>query len=352
MLIFLLLLPLLGAAEGLSLLPGELKREAVPLKESYPDNPFIPGVSSTTGLPFEGEYVPIMIVIDNAPNAHPHWGVKQADVVYQVPNAGAGATKLMALFADHAPSQAGGVRSARMPFVDVAYQWGAGFAFAHYPTLKNQPWMDIAGRIKEFGMRQAGLSFDLAANRAPAERVKWNISPHNLSAHIDEMKEQILSKGLTFEPRGFRFADALPEAGVPVSYIHLEHRGILRSNRVNPASASSFDYDASANAYYRSNSSGPYLDKDWPHGPIPFANVIVQRTPFSYVDGGYVALKELAGSGAADIFTGGRYIAGAWSRAALDQRTVFVDDRGEEIALQRGATFIIITNDVTEISYR
>jgi hypothetical protein len=105
------------------------------------------------------------------------------------------------------------------------------------------------------------------------------------------------------------------------------------------------------NAYHRENSSGPFIDRDTPGEPIPYANVIVQRVQFSYSNG-YIQLNNLTGTGAADIFTGGSYIPGGWYRDSLDSRTVYVDDKGLELHLQRGKTFIILTNDASLVSFR
>ncbi|MHC1786990.1 MAG: DUF3048 domain-containing protein [Christensenellales bacterium] len=340
-------------AQGeLTPIAGQLLRENIPIAAQYPDNPVVPGVSTTTGLPFEGSYVPVLMVVDNAPGAHPHWGVGQADVMYQVPNMGGGATKLLALFADKAPAQAGGVRSARTPFVDVAAGWGAAFAFAGSPGTEVWDAANVPLHFKEVGLRGTGLLFDTLSNNTYSHRVDWTISPHNLSVHIDQIKAIVLADKLVFQPRGFLFSDLKPTAGVPAGYIEVAHYGNDRSNGANPSSASSFTYDAAANSYLRSNSSGPYVDRDQPDQAIPFANVIVQRTLIGGVEGGYVTTKQAVGSGAAEIFTGGRYIAGAWTRSAFDSRTVFLDEEGREVALQRGKTFIIITNDVSSVSYR
>lgn len=348
----LLIVSLPGMALADQLIEGKLQRPEIVFQASYPDNEPLPGISTTTGLPFEGPYLPVAVVIDNAVGAHPHWGLSQADVLYQVPNAGAGATKLMALFADHAPTQAGGVRSARLPFVDVAHQWGAAFAYAGYPDPAQVPLMNVPGRMRGFGMRQDGLSYNLLGNNKVSERISWNISPHNLSVNIAGIQAELQQKGAKFTPRGFLFTDELPMAGVEASFLSVQHRGMRANTQVNAPSTSEFQYDREKNAYFRSTVSGPFVDKHSEDGPIAFANVIVQRTQFRAVEGGYVALPEFGTSGAAEIFTGGRYIAGAWHRASEDARSVFVDAQGKEIALQRGRSFIIITNEITEVSYR
>ena len=336
----------------LTRIEGKLKRSEIALKASYPDNAVIPGVSTTTGLPFEGVYAPVLVVIDNAEGAHPHWGVGAADVMYQVPNAGAGATKLLALFADRAPAQAGGIRSARTPFVQVAVGWGAAFGHAGSAGEEVGDAANVPQLMRDLGYRKDGLTFDLLGNNTYSERIRGYVGPHNLSAHISEIRDIAVKAGAVFQPRGFLFTDVPQSSGVPAAYIALEHYGNDAKNLSNPASASSFTYDKAGKGYVRANSSGTYVDRDAPGQPIIYANVIIQRTKLTGVAGGYVATQELVGSGAAEIFTGGKYIAGAWTRVANDSRTVFVDDKGEEIALQCGKTFIIITNDVTTVDYR
>jgi len=46
------------------------------------------------------------------------------------------------------------------------------------------------------------------------------------------------------------------------------------------------------------------------------------------------------GKGNADIFNGGYYIPGYWVRESIDSPTVFLDDKGNEIVLTRGRTYI------------
>lgn len=340
-------------AEGqLTRLPGVLKREGVQIKDSYPDNPVIPGVSTTTGLPFTGTYVPVLVVIDNAPGAHPHWGVGQADVIYQVPNMGSGATKLLALFADNTPEEAGGTRSTRTPFVDVAAGWGAAFVYAGSPGTGVKQAANVPLQMRNLGMKRTDVLFDTLTNNDFSHRIRGYEPPHNLSVHVRQIKDIALQRGIEFEPRGFLFGDERPTGGLSAQFIEVLHFGNSAKTASNGASAATFTWDEATGAYTRSNSSGLYVDRDNPSVGIPFANVIVQRTRIGSVEGGYVTTPEAVGSGAAEIFIGGRYIAGAWVRKSIDSRTVFLDEQGNEIALSRGKTFIIITNDISSVSYR
>ncbi|NLX83032.1 MAG: DUF3048 domain-containing protein [Clostridiales bacterium] len=351
LLALLLLLQTIPALMETTLIEGTRTREALPFLDHYPDNPVIPGVSGTTGLPFEGVYAPVVLVLDNAPKAHPHWGVLDADVIYQVPNAGAGATKLLALFSDRIPAAAGGSRSARSPFVDVAREWGGGFAFAGYPVFKGANKASVVDKLRDAQMRNNKSAFNLLGNNNYSGRIKGYASPHNLSVDIQKVQELLIKSGKEMRPHPYLFTDALPSGYPAANQVTVRHYGgdIVRG-RDNPASWSVFTYDAAQNAYLRENIAGPYVDRDAQETPLPFANVIVQRVRFSY-SGNYVLLDHLTGTGAAEIFTGGQYIQGGWYKKDLDSRTVFVDEKGQEMQLQRGKTFIILTNETTTVEY-
>ncbi len=346
---FLLAAPLaaLGEPEDIR---GELERKGIPFQAEYPGNPVIPDESPTTGLPWEGVYAPVVMVIDNAKDAHPHWGVGDADILYQVPNAGAGATKLLALFSDNAPDDAGGSRSARTPFVDVARGWGAAFVYAGTPGDYVSDKANVSLKLRDAGMRRDVLAFNLLGNNDYSRRISGYSSPHNLSVDVARIRELALQNGAVFTPKPFLFADALPEGYPPVSRIEIRHYGeTISGDDGNPASFSAFTYDASSKTWHRENAAGPYVDRDAPDAPLPFANVIVQRVQFSYSNP-FIQLDHLVGTGAADIFIGGSYIKGGWQRESLDDRTVFVDENGKELSLLRGKTFIILTNDVTRVT--
>ena len=337
------------AEDELTTIKGTTKA-TVKVKSKYADNEVVSGISSTTGLPSSGEvYTPILMVVDNSENAHPHWGVGQADIMFQIPNAGAGATKLLALFADQYPDAAGGVRSARASMVPIAMAWDAAFAYAGTPPLGNVK-VNPDYLMSKWKMKTSSRAYNLLSGKF-AERVDFYFQPHNLSCHIGEIHDSLLEGGVTFEERPFLFTDEPLTGGTDAGYIRILHRGDNKENNVNPASTSYFTYDGELGAYIRSNSSGDYIDRDTGE-VIPFANVIVLRTAFTWLNG-YVCLKNhLVGKGCAEIFQNGQYVRGAWFRKDTDSRIVFVGPDGKEMPMQRGKTFIVVTNGVTEVAYR
>lgn len=348
-LVFLMVFASFACAENDLTLIKNTKKNTIKLKKSYPANQLFEGISSTTGLPASGEaYTPILTVLDNAEDAYPHWGVSQADIIFQIPNAGSGATKLLALFADHYPEGAGGARSARATMVPIAMAWDAAFAYAGGPELDNKN-VDPVKLMKSFGMRTSGRTFSLMGGYA--HRVSGIASPHNSSAHILEIHQKLLADGVTFTERPFLFTDEPRTEGEDATFIEVIHRGDDAKSNSNHASYATYTYDEASGAYIRTNSSGDYVDRD-NNELVTFANVIVLRVPFSW-NSGYLYLKNhLVGSGVAEFFQNGKYVRGAWFRKSQEDRIVFVGPDGEELPMQRGKSFIVVTNDVTDVSYR
>lgn len=66
-----------------------------------------------------------------------------------------------------------------------------------------------------------------------------------------------------------------------------------------------------------------------------------KNEPIMYVIGENGETAE----GNADFFLGGKHISGYWKRDGMTPRTVYYDASGEEIALLRGRTLIVIFPD-------
>lgn len=350
----LLVLLLLFSFAGLAELSFPLKPFAnvisgesteVRFKDKYEDNPVLEGVNSFTGLEYSGEYTPIMLVLDNSERVYPHWGVRFADVFFQAPNAGGGATKLLALFAHGLPEQAGPSRSARMPFANLASSFGSALVSAGRPSklgestdfprfLASQklPWVTLLTN-KDYAKASEYMK---GANNARLQLVKEFIN-----------EKYIQGKGYAFSPRPFMFTDENSISGVNAGSISIRHFGDEKG-RSNPASESVFIYNADKKAYSRVNSSGAYTDRETGE-EILFSNVIVIRAEIGWGTGS-MFLKHFD-KGNAEFFINGQYIRGGWFRNSDSSRLVFVDENGEEIKLQRGKSFIVLTNSVTEVAY-
>ncbi len=325
-----------------------------PVLEYLEVNPVLPEINPFTGLAATDVVMtPIVMVLDNAEDAYPHWGVSQADILFQVPNAGSGATKLLALFAGSYPEQAGPVRSGRASMLPAARFFDAAFAFAGPPSgVSGARNVDLLALMLRWGLTGNHKVYNLLASYDFSERLNGQgvALSHSLSCHVNAIHENMVAKDVPFEIRSFLFTDDPREDGEAATNIRILHRGENASSGSNSASRSVFNYDKAAGAYTRTNSSGLYTDRDTGE-IITFANVIVLRVAFGW-ENGHVYLKDhMTGSGSAEIFQNGRYVRGAWSRSSDGSRLVLTDADGSELRLQRGKSFIVITNDITDVIY-
>lgn len=334
------------SASASGLIPGTLKRN-IKLPNKVAENPIIAGESPTTGLPTQNtSYVPILVQIDNNLAAIPQWGISRADIIYEMILTGQGDTRLTALFSDQYPSEVGPVRSGRVMHADLREGWDALIVFF---GAQEDPGSNLREALSQYGVNSKGLAADGHANKfnQPGDeyflRVKYHKAPHNVTAYIQKFRDLMLSSGYQFVPHPFLFTDDIQYNGVQANELTVVHRG-------NKDTSSSFVYDPEYNGYQRYTQSGAYMDYLNPVENIYFSNVIIQRSKLSWNNSSNAPLfQEIVGSGAADIFLGGQYIAGAWSRSSIKDRTIFYDQNGNEIQLQRGKSWIIVTDEKTDV---
>lgn len=335
-------------------LPTVMHRQ-IAVRLSTGNNQPIEGESPTTGLPTtKTTYAPILVQIDNNKAAYPQWGISKADVLYEMPISGQGFTRMTALFNDEYPEEAGPVRSGRVLHADLREEWDAVFAFYGKQEAGGS---DLRVALKEYGVGAKGLAIDGIGNKyTPAyfqrvskkafDRTFYHKAPHNVTLLVNKlMQEQIAPMNYPFPVRPYLFTDEKPTIGTQAHRVNIMHKN-------NPDTASVFSYNEATNAYQRYVDKGPFVDLLYqPDQPIEYANVIVMRTRLTF--NGHSAnplLPDVVGSGAAEIFTGGRYIPGAWVRQSIKDRTVFYDSEGNELKFQRGKTFITIGIEKTTVS--
>jgi hypothetical protein len=331
----------------------------------------IPGESPTTGLPWEGEYLPMLVHIGNVEGkgkakgkdvklagigtASP-WGIQYADIVYEEILMTGGSTRFAFLFSDSfAQGQpergVGPVRSTRLGQLLLGEEWQCGLVHAggYWGT---QGWGDhpSAKLLEEAGGDGRWVPFDVlqgsARLRQYRNRVAGVKAPGNLNVDIMALRS-LIPASFSSTPRPFLFGDDSPylQGYASAHTIHLDWG--------NKSNVSHFQYDEEAQAYLRYCGPGkkeaswaPFSsfaavdDRSEEHKQLLlFSNVIVQRV--SYRQDNSIQLSPLTiGQGNADIFIGGRYIPGYWVRLSLEDATVFYDDQGRELQLLRGKTFI------------
>jgi hypothetical protein len=257
----------------------------------------------------------VAVKIDNTPEAHPQFGIRQADVVYEEIVEG-GITRLAAVFNSAAPARVGPVRSVRRTDREIVYPLGGIFVFsggAPYAlrSIATAP-------VKLFSEGNAG---------AMMFRDDTRPVPHNLFANVS----LLIRQGGTPRPPHplFTYSSAPPRQSSPV-----------RSFTVDFANgyAVSYDWNARSASWDRSIFGAP--DRDATGRRVSPQNVVVMYV--HYLGGVGVENSEavLAGSGPVQVFTRHAAVTGRWSRSSMRRPIVYKNRAGQVIALAPGRTWV------------
>jgi len=289
--------------------------------------------SYTTGLPFEGEYKPVMAVIENSPAARPQLGLQTADVVYEVPVEGS-ITRFVCVFSDNVPEGIMPVRSGRVTFLYLQQEWdavlmhwggsGSGVSGAPAYTFFGN---ELHGKIKIDVDGWSGKWNDYY------QRVKDKKAPHNVKGN-----PKLVQQLYDYEPKplDWRFDSMVSYSGDDVAQINLPMCS-------GDNDFVSYAYDSAQDVYLRSMSGKAFKSAETDK-QLSVKNIIVQYSTYESKD--VYKVWNMIGSGNADIHIGGKLIKGSWEKKSVESQTMFYDDKGEPIVLKPGNTWIHIHPEI------
>lgn len=359
--------------DGHVVLTMQSDRNITPAAGALEVNPVIEGESPTTGLPYDTSslYLPMLVQISNPEGSAKNlagkkvtsagigqrapWGGQYADIVYEGILYRSGQTRITFLFSDAFADlntlSVGPVRSARIGHVLLREEWQGGIVYAGGPRAEEN---DIAAMFAELGASEKGVTYNLldASYTDYKYRVVGVRAPDNYNVDVAGIRTLVPATTVA-QPHPYLFDDMSPYIdGYDLAYtVNLDwgHKRYI----------SSFEYDEANNTYLRYSNGAPYMtfanaeDRSEDNSEqMSFSNVIIQRVGYSYTGekidakGKFKAGNKImpvmnsVGKGNADIFIGGRYIPGYWVRESIESPTVFLDDKGNEIVLTRGRTYI------------
>ena len=287
-----------------------------------PANPI--GMSPLTGLPID-DYDPVLVMkLDNTPNAQPHAGLIDADVVY-IEEVEYGITRLAAVFSSRIPKRIGPIRSARITDIDLLAQYGKpafGYSGAQrkmFPYLKAASIHDVSPYTSYTGYSRDG-----------SRRIPYNL-------FFDGRKGiSRAPKATPARDMGFVFDEAVPEGGLTAT---------KASMRWGYASAG-FDY-ARKDAEYRVSLNGrPARAEEWSGGQRAATVVIqyVKQTKSQFWDkgGGNTPHAETIGTGTAMVLRDGRVWKTTWTRPNAKSGTTFTLKDGSLMPFKPGQLWIVL----------
>ena len=288
---------------------------------------------------------PLAVKIDNAPAARPHYGLSQADMVWELLVEGF-ITRLATYYHSQDPQTIGAVRSVRFSDRYTTPMVRGSLVFSGASQL-----MEGLVRGDIAAGSYVGVSPQLGQGNAfYRSNVDGRAIPHNLFTSSQALRSATneVGGGGSVDVPGWDFLGQANHpatvggflGSVPASTLTVPYRADARVR---------YDYDANANIYlrYQSNGVQPVLEVDAANGAwIMAKNIVIIRTDVwvtNVVDdaGGAPSLDmRMTGSGPASIFRDGFRQDGTWSRANLIDPFVFTNFYGHKIYLAPGQTWV------------
>jgi len=275
---------------------------------------------------------PVAIIVDNEKTALDHYGLTQADIIYEIMNSTANGeiTRFMCLVKDWENiTRFGSIRSARPTHFMIAPEYNAivvhdGGPFYIDPYLKND-WVDnLSG------------GFARIDNGKPREFTEY-VTTGELADRIASAKYDTEYNDHYMGPH-WQFADEKNPVDLGEVYNSNECTFI---DLPFPHNGSELEYDEESGLYLYSEYDMAHIDPENDDKQLSFTNVLIQCAELNQLDeNGYMEFKLINESGKGYYITGGKSIPVTWTKTHDKNPTGFYDSNGNLITLNTGKTYI------------
>ena len=281
---------------------------------------------------------PLAVMVDNEKTAHPHYGLTQADIVYEMMNSTKNGqiTRFMVMVKDYdSIDQLGSIRSVRPTNFMIAPEWNAIVCHDGGPfyinTFLENPYVDhFSG------------TFSRVDNGKPREFTEYML-PGDMDKNFNNSSvDRNYNEYAPTEPH-FQFASE----SNPVDLS--EETGSTACTLVDlpfPHNGSELNYDEASGTYLYSEYGSAHVDPGNGNQQLAFKNVILQQMSYSELDSnGYMVWNCLATGMGGYYITNGQAIPITWSKISDTDRTIYYDMEGNEITINTGKTYIAFVAD-------
>ena len=275
--------------------------------------------------------IPVLVSIDNHPQARPATGLQDADIVFENPVQG-NSTRFVALLGCDMPAVIGPVRSGRWIQVDLWQQmgvlpiiYGAAPYTTNYFSSAGMPHIDGNVEGWPFFSRSGSRPAPYNVYMDTARLQELLTSNADLSARVERAGDP--RPLLTFDPAWTPPADARPVANIQMS--------------TSPTWSFGWRYNADSNVYERLD-AGSVTNDAATGSPLNRRTIIVQRavSERTFADPRAVAdppIQRLVGEGTGTVYVDGVAIDVEWSRPSASDVTQWtVAGTGDPLVLPPG----------------
>ncbi|MDA8397034.1 MAG: DUF3048 domain-containing protein [Actinomycetota bacterium] len=269
---------------------------------------------------------PLMVKIDNAPQAWPQSGIDHTDIVYEEQVEG-GLTRYMVVFQSQNAAKVGPIRSVRATDAALAAQTGGLLAYSGgIPTFV----ADVrATGVVDVGANLAGSAYYRDYSRP---------EPHNLYSSTAALYKAAGGRGST--PHAL-FSYVRPGTSEPAA---LSKPASAFSIAISGAVTDTWTYN-SANSDWTKSINGTQVTTT-SGSPITATNVIIEYVNYvntGFVDpaGNPVPEAQLVGSGTGEVAFGGRIATAKWAKPSEAAVPTYTYSNGQPVKVLPGRTWVI-----------
>lgn len=319
-----------------------------PIPTSAPTPP--PGnIAPFTGLPVDDptklKQLPIFVCVNNDPvGRSAHWGLSQADFVYEYIVDGFALTRLTAMYQSKDADRIGPVRSARKPNIWMVQMYGGVLACS-----------GGSDKIRYLLKNESGFPYLDADIDDPSNNVYFqslgNDYRTRMQAHTQGVRQWLIDQGISLDwnKPGFPFSEQPPagDAG-PATVIDIAYPG---GNSVE------WRYDPALKGYIRFQ-GGPQEIDPATNQPILASNIIViaarhEEIPDMIEDelGTHGVDIKLHEFGDLRLFREGKVYEGTW-RASQEAPPKWLGAGEVPLPLKPGQSWIQVVREIPEVSYQ
>lgn len=275
---------------------------------------------------------PIAVMVDNEVTALDHYGITQADIVYEIMNSTANdeVTRLMCIVKDwDSITRFGSIRSVRPTNFMIAPEYNAVLVHDGGPFYINDylanPWVyNLSGGFARIDNGKAREFTEYVTTGEIASRMK----ARGYSTEYNDY----------YQGQQWQFADET--APVDLSTVY-NSKDCTVVDLPFPHNKSELNYDAASNTYLYSEYGRAHVDPENDNKQLAFTNVILQCADVTQLDAnGYMKFNIENTTGNGYYITGGKAIPVTWSKGNAVDATTFYDANGAEITLNTGKTYI------------
>lgn len=277
---------------------------------------------------------PIAVMVDNESIALPHYGLSEADIVYEMMNSTMNGriTRFMALFKDYeSVNQIGSIRSVRPTNVILSAEWNAILCHDGGPFY-----------IDEYMAEECTDNFSGTFSRVDNGKSR-EYTEYILDGDMEKNfknSEVDVSYNKYYEGEHYQFANE----DQPVYLDEVYGSEAFDASVVDlpfPHNGSYLEYNEEDGLYYYSEYGKAHVDPGNDNAQLCFKNLLIQSCGFTQYDEHGYMIFDCISQGGGYYITNGKAILVTWRKESMTSPTRYYEaSTGEEIHLNTGKTYV------------